>query len=485
MIKFSRREAIIGAGAAAVMTIGKAGAAVLPATKHSKTDAVDVIVIGAGLSGLGATKLLEEQGTKVLILEGRQRIGGRMYTFSNIPGLPEAGANTMTPGYGRTIDAAHWGGVELVDVTKRQMLNAKQELVLGGKVIPRDQWPASPLNPFPADQKKTMPWEYASRIISQKNPLKNYTDWVSPLSQNLDVSVYDFLKSEGASDAAISLAYDTVVQYGTSAHDVSALMLEFIDGWIKSQTDVGFTQFAARGGNQRIPEAMAAKLKSDILLGKEVVAIDDDGGMASVRCADGTTYRAKRVISSLPFSTLRNVHINPGLEGLQAEAVKTLDYQLITLFFLTAKKPYWEEDKLSPAMWTDGPATWVLGRRGGKTDEEVTGLTVNARGFQAAYLDRIGPEVAGKRLIAAIEQIRPAAKGKLEVAGHHSWGLDPFSGGDWAIFSPGFPTRLLPVMAKPHGNLFFCGEHTATGNRGMEGALESSERVAIEVLQSI
>ncbi len=136
-------------------------------------------------------------------------------------------------------------------------------------------------------------------------------------------------------------------------------------------------------------------------------------------------------------------------------------------------------------MWTDGPALWVRAQHFGTTESEVTGLTVHARGRSATHLDGLGPRAAGKRVIAAIEQIRPAAKGTLEVAGLHSWGQDPFSAGDWAIFGPGQPTGLVPVMARPHGNLFFCGEHTATGSRGMEAAMESAERVSIEVLQSI
>jgi monoamine oxidase len=471
-------------GAIAASLAGDATATILPKSP-GKSDLVDVIIIGAGLSGLGSARLLEEQGLKTLILEGRQRVGGRVYTMSDLPGHPEVGANTMSPGYGRMIDAAGWAGVSLVDIQQRQILTQKQELVLGGKIIPRDQWATSPRNPFPDDQKTVMPWDYVNRQIGQHNPLKSYADWIAPTSKGLDVSVHDFLRSRGATDATINLAYNTVVSYGTSAHDVSALMLEFIDGWAASLAPSGAKQLAAVNGNQRIPEAMAAKLKSDILLGKKVVAIDAQKGAMSVRCADGTSYRAKRVICSLPFSTLRSVKISPGLTGLQARAVQELRYQQITLLFLIAKRPFWEEDGMSPSMWTDGPALWVRAQHFGATESEVTGLTVHARGRSAIYLDGLGREAAGKRVIAAIEAIRPAAKGALEVGGLHSWGQDPFSAGDWAIFGPGQPTGLLPVMAQPHGNLFFCGEHTATGSRGMEAAMESAERASIELLQSI
>jgi monoamine oxidase len=65
----------------------------------------------------------------------------------------------------------------------------------------------------------------------------------------------------------------------------------------------------------------------------------------------------------------------------------------------------------------------------------------------------------------------------------HSWEQDPFAGGTWAIFRPGQVAAFAHALAKPHGRMFFCGEHTAIGSRGMEAAMESAERVALEVLQ--
>ena len=88
------------------------------------------------------------------------------------------------------------------------------------------------------------------------------------------------------------------------------------------------------------------------------------------------------------------------------------------------------------------------------------------------------------RIIAEIETIRPAAKGQLVGAAYHSWAMEPFNAGDWAYFGPGQVTTFANVMSAPSGRVHFCGEHTATGNRGLEAALESSERVALEVLSA-
>ena len=87
-----------------------------------------------------------------------------------------------------------------------------------------------------------------------------------------------------------------------------------------------------------------------------------------------------------------------------------------------------------------------------------------------------------QRVIAEYERLRPAAKGQLEPAGVKSWQTDPFAGGDWVVWAPYQVTEALPALIEPANRIHFCGEHTATTNRGMEGAMESADRVLQEVL---
>ncbi len=479
---FTRRQAILGATVAQLGAVMIAAPAVAEVKRQARTVDPDVIILGAGISGLGAATLLEEQGLKVLVLEGRQRVGGRILTLFDQPGTPEMGFNSMGAGYGRGMDAAQRAGVELFDVGPRYMKDPRQQLVIGGTLMTREQWAASPANPFPTAYKAMMPWEVAPVMVSKNNRLKDWADWIDPASAPLDISMHQFLAQLGFNDAAIRLAFDKAPYYGANAFEASALTYEFNDGWGKAQTAAGPGNFAVKGGNQKLPQGLHAKLKGDVLLGKEVVGISSGADAATVTCRDGSTYRAKRVICSLPFSTLRNITIEPGLTGAQARAVTTLPYQPISIAFLTVAAPYWEKDGLPASMWTDGPLGAVLAQRYGASPDEVTGLMVFGRGALAQYWDRMGKEAALNLIVSELERLRPASNGLVKAAAYHSWAMEPFNGGDWAYFNPGQITAFAREMSAPAGRIHFCGEHTGTSNRGLEAALESSERVVIEVL---
>ena len=106
-------------------------------------------------------------------------------------------------------------------------------------------------------------------------------------------------------------------------------------------------------------------------------------------------------------------------------------------------------------------------------------------GNKAERMDQMDQSSAEKLVLSTIEKIRPAAEGKLEVAGYKSWFRDPFASGDFTNFGPGQVTRFAGHMNAPHGRIHICGDATALANRGMEAALESAERVAIEILSAI
>jgi monoamine oxidase len=445
------------------------------------SDSADVIVAGAGLSGLNAALVLEDAGLSALVLEGRDRVGGKVLTFGNVPGLPEAGGQSIGSGYGRVVDAAQRSGIVLDDQLPQALKHPDIALVLDGQPIPKAAWKDSPRNPFPAPLRELMPWQYTPMAMARGNPLKSVEDWFAPKYASADVSMHQFLRAQGATEAMIDLAYDTNTSYGTSSHDVSALMMAFVEAFTRAQRNLKPAVYKARGGNQRIPEGMAQRLKGGVRLNQTVTAITSDANGVTVHTRDGGRYTARAVICALPFSTLRHVRFEPGLAGAQGQAVKALPHQMITQIALDVRKPFWETDGLPPSMWTDSPIGRVFAIHRSAADDEVASLLVTAYGHKAAYLDRLGREGAGRFVIAEIERTRPAAKGRLRVAAQHSWALDPYAAGDWAYFAPGTVTQFMPAMFQPHGRVHFCGEQTSVGARGMEGAMESGERAALEV----
>lgn len=503
-MSLNRRQFVVSSAVATALA-GLSRTAYTQATKDP-----DVIVIGAGLAGLEAAVTLEENGFSTLVLEGRERVGGRVFTLFDVPGNPEVGGNTIANAYGRCIAAGEKYGVEIVNMAPRLFgARGSQEMFLGGERIALKDWPTHRRNPFVGEDRKFAPWSWADTVFKQHMPFPDLENWHDPKHAAHDISVHAFLAAHGATDAMIKLGYDTNIAYGTTAHDVSLLQQAFADHWqnvnrgaIAAFTRTGMSNESAapgarpgvppgllvgvyKGGNQRLPMAMAAKLKGEVLLGRRVVAIEVDERGGKVTCSDGKVFRAKAIVCSMPFSTLRHVALDPLPTPVQHKAIQTLGYIPITQFHLVAKRPFWEDDGMAPGMWTDGPLGLVLPQRFGQRDEDITSLTVWCRGLNGLFVDRFGSEEGKRFILEEYARLRPASKGQLEVAAVHSWTTDPFSAGDWAIFQPGQVRELRAAIAQPHQRLFFCGEHTSVGSRGMEGAFESAERVALEVLSAV
>ncbi|MBL8630902.1 MAG: FAD-dependent oxidoreductase [Rhodospirillaceae bacterium] len=469
---------------AAVAAASVVAAAANAQTKANKAKALDVVVIGAGLSGLRAALDLQDLGINVQVIEGRDRVGGRVFPLQDMPGKPEAGGNTFGGGYGRIFDMCDRFKLPLRDYIPRSRLNVTG-LYLQGQHIALKDWANSPLNILPEKWKKAPPFGVADALYHEYQLLTNPDDWYDPAFAKHDIAVHEFFKEKGFNDAQIDLFFNTNIAYGTSSHDVSLLMMMYQEIWFQTMSAVAPVLKAVIGGNHMLPDAMAGALKNEVHFNKNVTGIRQDKNGAEVVCTDGTVYKAKRVICTIPMPILRYVKFDSPLPEIQHEAIQTVPYFPMTQVHMVPKTEFWKDDGQGPGMWTDTMAGWVMANRFADDDNTITSLTAWLRGGMSTRIDQLSPEDGKKMVISEIERVRPAAKGKLESVHIKSWVRDPFAGGDYAIWGPGQVKRFVNEVGKPHGCVHFAGEHTGLSNRGMEGAMESGERAAQEAAGSL
>jgi monoamine oxidase len=445
----------------------------------------DVVIVGAGIGGLHAALTLEAKGYRVVVLEAQQRVGGRIHSMRQLGNTAEAGGTYIGAGYSRVIGAAERHGVELMDVTPVLEFFREQDLVYRGEVIRQADWPTHPVNDFPAADKEHLPWNYHRVLTMRANPLEDPSAWLDPRHAALDVSAHQWFREQGLSERAIDLAYGLNVSFGRNARDVSALLLLFRGAFSKSQRAVAPKDslgYTARHGVQRICDAMAGAVSGGVELGHVVTGITQSATEATVQCANGKRFTAQHVIAALPVGVLNRVKLDPVLPKAQADAIANLPSQPLTQVYLAPKSKFWENDGYAASLFTDTQAGMVAAARNRERPSEVTSLTAWITADHGAALDRLSPADAGRAVIAAIEKIRPSAKGQLEVLGMHSWGNDAYAGGAWAYFRPGDVTRYAAVLGNAHGRVHFCGEHLALTSRGMEGAMESAEEAVSAIL---
>lgn len=445
----------------------------------------DVVVIGAGLAGLNAALSLADAGLDVRVVEAKSRTGGRIHSMRQLGKNAEAGGTYIGAGYARTMALAERFAIPLIDVTPVLQFFREQELALGTEIIRQSEWPEHPANPFPDGDRELMPWNYHRVLTMRDNPLDGPEDWLDPRHAALDVSMRDWMLGMGLSEEVVKYGYGINTTFGADATDVSALLLLFRGAFSKAQRKLapeGSLGFTVENGVDRIPTAMAEALAREVELDKTVVGIATDADEARVGFADGSEIRARRIVCSAPFGALGRVAFTPELPPLQAEAVESLGAQPITQAYIACERPFWQEDGYAPSMFTDSVAGMVAGVRSASDPETVTHLTSWVIGPHAKRLDGLDEADAGHEVIDAIERIRPAARGALELIALKSWSGDALAGGAWAYFRPGQIGRFARVMGEAHGRVHFCGEHLGLESRGMEAALETGERAAREVV---
>jgi monoamine oxidase len=477
MSKFTvSRRSFVKAGAASLAIMR------MPALAASPKN-IDAIILGAGISGLHAARMLQNAGLTVLVLEGSGRIGGRCWTARNAFGAPELGAQQIGFGFGRVRGNAADLGVALIDPPKGSMseTNMPTLSVSIGDAAPTKDWPRSSLNRLREDEKSFPPTALLTHYLFKDNPLSTPTDWQKPEFEWIErLSLREYLAQKGASAEALRL-----IDVGVAARNLDdANALDFLrKNYYYAWEGKNGPYSIFRDGTSALTDAMAASLHRPVILNKIVTRIDAGSHSVAVKCKDGSTYLARTCITTIPLSVMKDIAITGDVPPLQRDAWRQQRYSNTLEVFFKFREPFWDKDGLPANMWTDAPMQFLAHIP--SRVEPVGNLVAYCHGEGLEALAGLSAAAIGQRCVEHIVRLRPAAAGQLSVDYVHDWSRYPFSKGHIAYFAPGDVGRYASIVARPVGALYFAGEHNCRVHAGVEGACEAAENASIAVLETL
>lgn len=462
-----RRSLLTAAAASALVACG-------PASKTRKD--ADVIVAGAGLSGLFAAMWLADQGYKVIVLEASRRIGGRMWTLDDVNGRPEAGGAQVGQTYARIRYAAERLGVTINDPPPQA--RGDRLIALGDKRLLQSAWATAPENPFP-EAYRALPPDSALFVASARQNPFNWAGAWREASAAADQSAEAYLSGLGFDDRSRQL-----INVALNANDLTTYSM--INVWrtlqLYAQDSALGPSGDVKGGSQRLPEAMAASLGGAVRQGFSVRSVEDTG--TGIAISDGReTLYADYCILALPFPALPKIDFAPALSGTQAAAIRGLPYTQILQLHLEPETPYWETDGWPAEMWSDGPLERIFTNK--DDTGEIAGLLAWINGDAARTMAALDDEALEQTARNELARLRPASEGKVRLLKAARWTEgQSYAGGAYMHWAPEQTQSWAGVMGAPHGRIYFAGEHLSYLHTGMEGAMEAGQNAAEAIIDA-
>lgn len=450
----------------------------------------DVVVIGAGLSGLTAATQLTERGLDVRVLEARDRVAGRNEggTFAN--GQPiELGGQWVGPTQDEVLKLIDQLGLETFTV-----YDEGQSLLAHNGKLSRGDDDTFGLPPSAAQE--------LSRLIELIDTTCASFDlerpWESPEAQRLDKMTTSAWLDENCHDdlAREFLEVMLVTLLAAEAEEYSALHFLFYmasgGGLHRLMITIGGAQEArVLGGTHQISERLADRLGEAVQLNQEVVGIsveqgaDDEERLVAVDTIY-ETVTAKRVVVALPPMLAGRLRYDPPMPANRDALTAQIPAGYVIKFQAMYETPFWREDGLSgEAMSLEHSVSLTYDNCVPDADQGI--LVGFVEGHHAKAFNNIDEDERRQRILDdLVELFGPQAAEPIDFL-QRNWNEEPFTRGCYGgRLGTGVWTHLGQHLREPVGPIHWASAETAAVWSGyMDGAVRSGQRAAEEVVEAL
>jgi monoamine oxidase len=479
-----RRREVLAAGAASAAA-GIAGSYGLPRAATAKpqpTRRYDVIVVGAGLAGLTAARRIKAAGRDVVVLEVRDRVGGRTFDYS-LPGgqgVVELGGQWAGPGQDKVLALAAELGVSTFETFSdgdTVYYNAGRRQTYSGDIPPANPVALAELeatilllNQMARSVPADAPWRSPSARDWDQQSVAGWIDAHNHMQEGRELARVAIRGVYGEEAAAISLL-DLLSAITGVGGDFNTL--------IGSAQSIRFV-----GGSQQLSTKLAQKLGSSVLLGARVTGIDWDGGVTVH--TPGQLFSASQAILTLPKPLLEDLAYSPPVPPQRAQIVQRQPLGAVTKFNAIYDRPFWRAQGLNgSAVSTTGPV-------------EITYDNSPPSGSPGVLVGFFEGDESRRYFGASAAERRSAALGSLALYfGDQArnprlfvdqvWATEPFTRGAYGSYNPtGVLTSFTDAANQRVGPLHFAGaDYSAQWPGYMDGAIRSGESAASDALASL
>jgi monoamine oxidase len=442
---------------------------------------VDLVVVGAGLAGLAAARHAVAAGHSVLVLEARDRVGGRTLN-EDIGGgnVVEVGGQWIGPTQHRLRELADELGVATFPTfgDGESVIEWRDEIKRYAGLIPR-------LNPA-----ILLDYEQASRRLHRlAKRIPAEAPWTAPNARELDGQTFHtwLRRNTVTSGARVFMELICEAVWAAEPHDVSLLHVLFYihsaGGWEDLiGTEGGAQEARFVGGSQLLCLRMAEQLDDRVRLETPVrrIAWDDDGVTVN------DEVRAARVVVALPPTLTSRIDYAPKLPGYRDQLTQRMPQGTVWKCMAVYDEPFWRRDGLSGFGTSDrGPIRLTY------DNSPPDGSPGVLLGFlEGDFARQAGLQSEPERRSSVLDVFARLFGDRARRPERYiekSWAEEEWTRGCYGCYMPpGGWTSYGPALREPIGPLHWAGAETATiWNGYMDGAVRSGERAAAEALRAI